>query len=224
MTVLAGIMSTSVYGCNSYEPGPCEEAVPAGQQCLLSVHACGCGTRENCIKTPTGLACVPEGAKKLNGSCSASSECARGLGCVAATGRNLGLCWSHCQEAADCPGGENAGWRCEALDSGGTKVCILNCAPVSRAVCGHEAKCHLDPAGRSSCIRKGSGTTLGQCPSGAPTECDDGYDCVSIASGGKKDNCVRWCIMGTSCPDGRACFRYGDQYKVGAVEYGLCPP
>ena len=179
-----------------------------GAKCRVAPN-CGCSATETCELV--GLngegACQAAGSVGRGGQCTASADCAPGLGCIG------GTCTNYCRNDNDCPDKQ-----CDALVSGtGTPIkdvgsCSTPCDPAV-AQCADGRACRFIATERTACVNTGSGGDGAACK--VDGDCEAGRACVP------GNVCGAVCQAGSTCDSGAACQAVALTYK--GTTYGFCP-
>jgi Matrixin len=182
-------------GCAAGQPGcpPGSECFDFGSQqtCLQTcrVGLADCRPDYSCVATRTEAAgvCLPRCYGDADCADSAHFACRTCDGLCVSRNNPVGQLGTACSDDSTC----GLGQTCRAVDSGGVKICTLQCAR-GCGTCPTGASCTPLASGDLFCLKNCAG----------PGTCPSGLRCAATLGG---QGCVPACTLDSQCPVGQTC-------------------
>jgi len=188
--------------------------------CRLVPPQCGCHSDQQCNfdSSSAGRECIPKGSTPSGSPCN-DQTCEPGSACSGSTEGLAQLCRQYCSSHDQCSGGECV--HKDATDPD-VRLCSQRCDLTTSEPCPPvETLCYIGGADGeqlyTECFQAGAGLQGDPCTTA--TECAPTFFC-------SVDHCVRWCKMGSTCPNGPCDFtlKYtGKPVILEGTQYGACP-
>jgi hypothetical protein len=221
--------SVCVAPCNPLSPSTAEPGAFAAcdrdERCVLV----GNGTNASYCATATGA--QPAGA-----DCRTSADCLPDEDCAIFAGNGLGTCLALCafESSSDaCPSNQACipfGVTVAGADLGD---CETPCNLLEPGEPSYEDETACTPQQNCLFFAVTEGTTTGCFVITATLErgdaCDDSSQCPQgttcvVGENTGESQCLGWCILGDSCPDGGACTAFESEVEANGQDYGYCEP
>lgn len=175
----------------------------------------GCLPTQNCSLDSGKPTCVKAGSKPPLATCTATTECAPGLGC------HEGNCVPLCTQAEDCS--VNTGYGCAfgiSYDDIGIPfvgACTKTCDPVVQN-CPTGQACYLGACATPK-LNHAEGESCAE-----PRDCGAGLLCMSDARGAAPATCHPYCAISATdaCGFGFACYPISELVAGAPANWGVC--